>query len=150
MCTIVDACVATRVLLVQDDPDFSLIRQFLLSKKLQLVYGGKLREEYLAMAAVAKFLHILDQAGIAKAIPDADVDADVLVVMKLGLCQSNDAHIIALARVSGARLLCSLDQALHQDFTNPRLLNRPRGKVFQGVAHKKLLRRRCKRCGKSG
>ena len=33
-----------------------------------------------------------------------------------GACQSNDLHVLALAQVSGARLLYSNDLSLHQDF----------------------------------
>ncbi len=45
-------------------------------------------------------------------------------------CKSNDEHIIALAQVSGARLLYSADRDLHQDFRNQKLLSKPRGNVF--------------------
>ena len=47
-----------------------------------------------------------------------------------GRCLSNDAHIIALGQISGARLLYSNDKALHEDFGNKRLIDRPRGKVY--------------------
>lgn len=63
--------------------------------------------------------------------------------------QSNDIHIIALARVSGARLLFSNDTALHKDFRNKDLIDQPRGKVFSTLkskqftkAHKYLLENR--------
>ena len=45
-------------------------------------------------------------------------------------CVSNDAHVVALAQVSGARLLYSNDNDLQQDFNNYRLIRSPRGKVF--------------------
>ena len=61
-------------------------------------------------------------------------------------CVSDDPHVIALAQESGARLLCSLDEALHTDFTNPRLINAPRGHVYQNAAHKHLIRLHCKKC----
>ena len=47
-----------------------------------------------------------------------------------GRCQSNDPHIIALAQVSGARLLYSNDKALQQDFKNQDLINNPKGKIY--------------------
>lgn len=43
---------------------------------------------------------------------------------------SNDVHIIALARISRARLLYSNDYDLHKDFKNPKLIDNPRGKVY--------------------
>ena len=44
--------------------------------------------------------------------------------------QSDDPHILALAVVSGARLLYSNDRLLQHDFKNPALINQPRGKVY--------------------
>jgi len=45
-------------------------------------------------------------------------------------CVSNDHHIIALAIVSGARLLYTNDQKLQKDFCNTNLISNPRGKVY--------------------
>ena len=45
-------------------------------------------------------------------------------------CVSNDEHVIALAQVSGARLLFSNDVPLHRDFKNRDLVDVPRGKVY--------------------
>lgn len=53
--------------------------------------------------------------------------------------KSDDPHILALALVSGVRLLCSRDTALHADFKNPRIL-RPAGSVYQNRRHRHLLR----------
>ena len=65
-----------------------------------------------------------------------------------GACQSNDLHVLALAQVSGARLLYSNDLTLHQDFGNGDLINGPRGKIYSTRAggqiqdsHRRLLRR---------
>ena len=66
-----------------------------------------------------------------------------------GRCRSNDIHVIALAQISGARLLYSNDQALHEDFGNKLLIDRPRGKVYSTNerkdftnAHRRLLNNR--------
>jgi hypothetical protein len=53
--------------------------------------------------------------------------------------RSNDPHVIALARASGARTLCSRDRELHKDFKNPALVNDPRGSVYQSPSHRHLL-----------
>ena len=39
-----------------------------------------------------------------------EVEAETASVAGTGLCVSDDEHVIALARASGARLLCSEDQ----------------------------------------
>ena len=69
-------------------------------------------------------------------------------------CGSNDQHIIALAQVSGARLLYSDDGDLLEDFKNERLINNPQGKVYAArgdgslrdgrfePSHDRLLKRR--------
>ena len=66
-----------------------------------------------------------------------------------GRCHSNDTHVIALAQITGARLLYSNDKDLHEDFKNKRLIDEPRGKVYSTNedknftnAHEKLLNNR--------
>lgn len=56
-----------------------------------------------------------------------------------GQLRSNDPHILALARASGARLLYTADKDLIADFKNPRIVSRPRGKVYSGAANARLL-----------
>lgn len=55
-----------------------------------------------------------------------------------GTIKSNDGHIIALAKVSGVNVLVSLDEDLHKDFKNKKLIKG--GKVYQKANHKCLLR----------
>ena len=64
-------------------------------------------------------------------------------------CRSNDTHVIALAQISGARLLYSNDKDLHVDFKNKRLIDEPRGKIYSTnedknftYSHARLLRDR--------
>ena len=45
-------------------------------------------------------------------------------------CRSNDTHVIALAQISGARLLYSNDKDLYVDFKNKHLIDEPRGKIY--------------------
>ena len=51
------------------------------------------------------------------------------ILVERGVCQSNDQHVIALAIVSGARLLYSNDRRLQRDFKDRRLIDPP-GKVY--------------------
>ena len=147
MCLIVDVNVAKEVFSVTDEPDFADVRRALFSSKspvVKIVYGGLLREEYLRLDDVRRALVVLDRAGRVRAIPDAEVEAEIARVETLGLCVSNDTHVVALARVAEVRLLCSRDQALHADFTNADLINSPRGKVYQSASHKHLIRQFCR------
>jgi len=122
-------------------PDLQPLKRAVLNAVLCLYYGGELRREYFRSAKVRQAVKILDQAGRAKAVSDAAVDEKTTEVKPK--CVSDDPHVIALAIVFGARLLCSRDQALHQDFGNPQWINSPRGYVYQNASHEHLIRRCC-------
>jgi len=143
---IIDNMVVRRALLAEGDVDFSPVREKLFDKALKLVYGGKLLEEYCTNREVRAMVLRLDQSGGARAYDNARVISRTKAIKKSGLCRSNDAHIIALAQESGARLLCSTDKTLHRDFTNRDLISGPRGKVYQGHLHLPMLQRYCDAC----
>ena len=146
MCLIVDINVAHKVLLVSDDPDFKDVHICLFTNsnpKASLVYGGKLTDEYSTNHEIVKKLVELDRAGRARKVDDDHVNKEMEWIIQSELCKSDDEHIIALARVSSVRLLCSHDKDLHSDFTNKALLDKPRGKVYQKPRHKNLLRKFC-------
>lgn len=147
MCLIVDNNVAARTLTKPGDPDFGPVHDALFSTTPQvpakLVYGGTLKREYFLSPLIRRLILLLDQAGRARQIPDTEVDAEAQALSDAGGCKSNDHHIIALARIGHARLLCSHDQLLHADFTCKSLVDNPRGKVYQTASHKHLLRTCC-------
>lgn len=77
----------------------------------------------------------LQRGGRLTVHSDEDVDAmeaDLLARRRgaADACESDDHHIIALARATGARLLYTNDSALQADFDNKRLVDSPRGKVY--------------------
>src|SRR2546428_267153 len=74
-----------------------------------LVYGGKLKREYGQSLAVRRILLRMDQSGRAKQLPDNIVDAEETALLRAGVGVSDDQHVLALARKSAARLLCSHD-----------------------------------------
>jgi hypothetical protein len=146
VCLIIDANVAHRVLLRNDDEDFKYVHSYLFSIRYpngKLMFGGRLAEEYFRIAAVRRIVLELNRAGRAIRVQDDLVNNEEAVVCGLGYCRSNDEHIIALARVTGVRLLCSLDQDLHADFTNGHLVSKPRGRVYQYATHRRLLAWSC-------
>ena len=61
---------------------------------------------------------------------DETVDDHAAGLRGEGVCRSNDLHVIALALVSGARLLYTNDRALIDDFGNREIVARPRGKIY--------------------
>ena len=110
--------------------------------------GGHLRE----LNRIADFKRVFAerlQAGRARRIPDEAVDSETDTLRSQGICDSNDEHVLALARVSGARLLFTNDDALQDDFRNRRIVGGTRGRVYTTVqfkdvrnVHKDLLQRR--------
>ena len=81
-------------------------------------------------------------------MPDDALDAAEKEIRREGICRSNDEHVLALARVSGARLLFTNDRALQQDFRDREIIGGTRGRVYTTVdrndvrpAHRELLRR---------
>jgi hypothetical protein len=55
------------------------------------------------------------------------------------VCVFNDAHIVALARASGARVVFSNDGNLHKDIRNATLVAKPTGGIYQAPEHQHLL-----------
>jgi hypothetical protein len=106
----------------------------------RLVIGGRNTEELNQNEAVARWIRELLRAGRARAVSPDSLNNEEQIVQQLGACCSNDLHVIALARVSGARIIFTDDRDLHRDVTNPAVLNSPRGKVYQNASHRHLLR----------
>jgi hypothetical protein len=146
MCLIVDANCAGSVFVGVGPDEFEPVRRALLGQKIgaRLALGGHLVQEY-QRAGVLKVVLELDRAGRAFGVDDAEVSRLAEQLKDGGLLRSNDSHVIALALVSKVRLLVSLDKPLHKDFTNPALISKPRGKVYQKRSHAHLLQSHCSR-----
>jgi predicted nucleic acid-binding protein len=145
MCLIVDANRAS--LVFGEHPEFAPVRDWLQQGDGILIVGGHLAAELSRVEKARRFVVQLQRAGIARQVPAADVAREEAVVRETGLCQSNDSHVVALARVSGARTLCSEDRDLWSDFQNQHLVSKPRGKIYRTSKHAHLLRHTtsCKR-----
>ncbi len=100
-----------------------------------LVLGGtKLRSESMPKHAFSVWWRRATSSGIATEIKTKVIDDLEKDLIDEDSCSSDDEHIIALAKVSGARLLYSNDGLLEDDFKNkgktPNLLPSPRGKSY--------------------
>src|ERR1700677_2899399 len=101
MSLIIDINIAHRVLIAEDDPDFGSVRNAIFTTTktpARVVYGGELGREYERSESLRRSILALDRAGRARKVPDQAVDSETERVKGLGMCQSNDTHIIALAR----------------------------------------------------
>ena len=132
MCSIVDADSAD-ILFGEDPPDGAArFLRWLGQGKFRLVIGGRrLEVEFQRTSRETQVWMAQAQAAGLLWIENWDrVNEREVMLIQSGACRSNDEHIIALAQISGARLLYSGDQMLHVDFRDASLLDNPRGRIY--------------------
>jgi len=148
MCAIVDASVIGELWDSGNSKAGRGFRRWVEGPNGSLVVGGKLTQE-LDSRNATRWIVQLNLAGKLITIDNQCVDEMTASLEQCSpvdtmYCESNDHHIIALARISGARLLFSNDKELQQDFKNPRLVNKPRGTVYSTLETKTFAGRRRK------
>ena len=139
MRVIVDTNVGARLFISPVDKELKPIWRSIDQGKSTLVAGGPLLVELNRIHDASRAIRTWERAGRAYIVGQELVEAEMQKIQEL--CISNDAHVIALARVSGTRLLCSEDQGLHRDFGNLELINNPPGRIYQNRSHQHLLPR---------
>lgn len=140
MCLIVDANLAAAVFASPPHSDFVPVLDWLEKRDGCVVYGGRLAAELIRIEKARRYLLNLVRAGRARLVPDGPISTEERTVTKTGLCRSNDVHVMALARISGARTLCTRDRDLQRDFRDSRLISDPRGSIYLRPEHSRLLR----------
>lgn len=137
MCIIVDANVASE--LVTPSEDGAPVLHALVSKKLVMVCGGRLKTE-LGRTSFRRLYRQLVLAGSVREYMDPEL-ANELGKLPTAEMRSDDPHILCLASISGARLLFSRDRNLHADFKNKKLLGGVKGKIYQRATQSRSLLR---------
>ena len=125
----------------------------------RLVVGGKLLSELIFRSrSFSKWLYEARRSGRARIISNEEVNAETQSLKMQGIHKSTDPHVLALARVSGTRLLFTNDRLLQRDFRNPALISNPRGEVYTTRVHEHVtnvhrdrldprnIRQLCRRC----
>lgn len=138
MCAILDTCVAHEVFSRGGSgPTTEAGREFfqwLQDGKGKLVIGGKLRGELLRVSQFSRWateaLRTGGGNGKLMVVDDQCIEDEAQEIERCNDLRSNDSHIIALAQVSGARLLFSKDRKLIKDFENPDIINNPPGEIY--------------------
>lgn len=145
MCLIVDANQAHAVFSKPSSELAAPIWEWLTERGGIVVYGGQLAAELAKLGATQRLLAELRRAGKAHLEAEAEIRATEERLLAAGGLKSDDCHVIALAFVSGARVLVTEDQALMTDFGNPALLA-PKGRIYRRPEHRHLLghRRGCR------
>ena len=157
MCAILDANVVHEVFATDGHDAGRRFFDWINTGRGRLVIGGKLTVELSrASNKFRQWAKIARIKGRMRIVQDSEVDQRGEELAQAGNYLSNDLHIIALAQISGARLLYSKDEALHKDFTNKKLIDHPRGKIYStsrggdySKNHQRLLEARSLCGGKS-
>lgn len=113
-----------------------------------LVAGGELLRELNRSESFRRFFGERLLANRARRIPNEPVAAAEEEIRSQGTGNSNDEHILALAQVSGARLLFTNDRDLQGDFRNRNIIGGTRGRIYTTLqsndisrTHRNLLNR---------
>lgn len=134
MCVIVDADVAHQVLTDTPSPAGRKLFDWISKGRERFVIGGQQLHQLRGSGKEARFLIAeMIQSGVARRFnPHRVTERERKIVQEFQM-KSNDPHIIALAQLSGARLLFSNDTDLHQDFRDSRLIHSPYGHIYTTV-----------------
>lgn len=104
----------------------------------RLSVGGKLRAELARDERFAAWAETALQQGRVFFENDGEVKARTRALRADPEVTSNDAHVLALASLSGARLLHSNDRALGNDFRNRSSAARPARSIRPQVTRRRV------------
>ena len=131
MCAIVDASVIGEVFgrARSRTPAAQKFFEWLNAGSGKLVIGGKLRRELERSTAYRDWAQIATLAGKVISENDDAVNAKASQLAAL-IHRRDDPHVVALAQISGARLLYSNDRALIRHFQDEQFISCPQGSVY--------------------
>lgn len=143
MCMIIDANMLAEFLADPIKDDAAPIHDWLDRRRGSLVYstGSQYGAELNRSPNLKRKLEDYARRGRARVIPAEEVARDERALARRSDLRSDDPHVLALARTSGARVLYTADNELIADFKNKAILDNPRGKVYSGVSNRSLLTR---------
>ncbi len=130
MCAILDANVAGQVFGADRPAAGRAFFDWLNSDHGRLVIGGKVRRELDRNRAFRQWRMQAVLAGQITLLSDDAVDSKTRQLANEHVCHSDDEHVVAVAQLSGARLLYTNDRDLQRDFNDKALIDQPRGKVY--------------------
>lgn len=149
MCAIVDANVANEVFGPHPTPAGEKFLDWVDGGSHRLVVGGKLLGELAKSSQdFRKWMSRAMRTGKMKVLDKNKVSTRTDRIEQERLHTSNDPHVLALAQLSGARLLYSNDAKLQQDFKNKDLIDRPQGNIYSTRQNKNFTRTHKRLLGK--
>ena len=136
MCAILDASVVSQVFGTKCPPAGKAFFDWIAHRHGRLIVGGKLERELARNGRFRLWIRDALLSGKARRIALKQVNEVADQLTRDGTCRSNDPHVIALAQLSGARLLYSNDKKLNDDFLNSKLVPPPFGNVYTTLHEK--------------
>lgn len=131
MCAIVDANVTFEVFGRKRTEAGGKFRDWLDDGRGTLVAGGRNLDELARNGNFRRwFLEARRLTGRVRQVGRKQIEARQDELRRSGPFRSDDQHVLALALVSGARLLYSNDRRLNDDFSDSGIIRRPRGRVY--------------------
>jgi len=116
----------------------SIILNKVASRHVRVAVGGKLLRELLG-TGIRNLIVEWERSGRLVRAADAEVDAEELACAALPIA-SDDPHVLALVRITGARLVYTNDRPLMSDLKNVSICS-PKGKVISTSTDQKIVRR---------
>lgn len=117
----------------------TIVIGFLKNQRGKLYIGGKLKHEF--PPRLRSWLAEGIRAGWIVNVSDREVDQETACLLDRPELESDDHHVVALARVSGARVLVSCDGDLRDDFRDRNLISQPPGKLLPFNSDKARVRK---------
>ena len=150
MCAIMDANVESHIFGKPPNPGGKFFLKWVSKGTYRLVVGGELlRELKIGSPGFRQWFSEAIKSAKVRQVDDEAVDRRTQELLTSTTLKSDDPHVIALAQLSGARLLYSHDNDLQDDFHTKSLIDNPEGKIYTTLrsieitaTHRSLLRRR--------
>lgn len=118
MCIVVDPPTLIPMFKTDDPehPNFAPVKDWLTTGPGKLVIGGtKFKSELTAVSSMLRLIMEFDKRGKVLRQKDCDVDADEVIVKGIEPASDfDDPHLVALVRLSGAKLICTRDLRSHK------------------------------------
>ncbi len=130
MCVILDASARDNVFGKERTAAGKQFFDWLETRRALLVIGGKLTDELASSRAFEKWAETAVSDGRVRVFRQSEVDTETRTLSEDWSGKSNDQHVIALARISGARILYANDGSLCDDFKDPTLVSGGRGRIY--------------------
>lgn len=145
MCIIADPPILVPMF-KEDDPEhhkFLPVKTWVLEGPGKFVMGGtQYKTELMKVSKILVFIKELEKRGKIVRKKDEDVDKDVKILkIKEPSKNFDDPHLVALARLSGCKLICLRDPRAHRYLRKPHFYNaaKDRPKLYTRIKNSDLL-----------